>query len=819
MPLPTLYSKGILNSYNPDVRKEDLDQFEGIHFLMALLAYKLAKKNVNIHDRLLMFKSETGTGKSTAFVVETYRRFFGEYTAFPARQKAQVAGYREPIAFDFGVYDFPDDEWTITNRKAGIPNYPRTKNTVYCTQPKVLTAKGKAEEISSSEYNPDLVLSENVGFTTGNFKAHTTAPNSIMFATLGSFKTMIQNNTAADVCAKFAIVMIDECHILQKELEMSIQAVRTFVRENAGNPNTPLFIFMSATFDIAKYAAYLGTPKENSIFAKGSESKITHHFLEEDSADLIGDTVKKVWELHTANLGDKPTEADILVFVPDLSIGGKMILLLEKMDTKGELIIYTLAGEIVNKGGREVEKIEVMALEEVRKLEGKPNAVRRVTFTTSVAETGITIMALKYVIDCGFNKCSEYSATYDTQILLTKNVVKSAKEQRDGRVGRNFPGNAYAMYTRATYEQLPEYEYSDTYRSDITQEFMSIMYRAVPVDHLREPMNSTEFVKFCESCKDPDALRPTTDNNLCHNVYINSMVRESQIISVRPEENGGIDFVDEPPEMLNPLPQDSVILARSKMISLGLYATFAGLLASKMIRCTVEQARMLLTCVAYGVSLNDACSIAILSEKNKTFQVDPFVAKRNKLKGFYDRNAISKAVIKPANIKKYYFGDIRKFHDMVECDFIEGLLTYHYLASLVDKPTLSMKAFYEQLEKSGLKRVDIMYLLTDRFEIIETCERLGLRNDHPDIDFNAPNVIDHIARIKKLLWSGYKRNQAWHVRKSFYRTAAGMEIQAQFRTNLKPKMIIYNGISMREDSGGINYTATATMKSAMDGWL
>jgi HrpA-like RNA helicase len=823
MPLPTLYTKGVLNSYHKSVKKEKLDEYYAIHFLMELLNYKRTKAKVNIHDRLLMLKSETGTGKSTAFVVECFRRFLGKYDRFPAQQQDQVNSYKTKLDFDFSVFDYPDDEYTIANRSKNLMPISKKQHLIYCTQPTTLTAKSKSEEIATEVYNPDLELGTNVGYSTGSFKCRITEQSGVMYATLGSFTTLMKKQKNVDIIAAYDFIMIDECHIQSVELEVGMALVRTFLRDTAGIVEAPIFIFMSATFNIKEYAEYMGTPESNSIFVKGGVSKYDVIYSDKPSNNYIEDAAALAYKIHKDNPNDTDDECDILVFAPSPGECKKIASTLRALDIAKELIIYQLSGEIVNLGGTEVAKIEYLPLAEVRIMEENLTAKRRVTMTTNVAETGITIRALKYVIDCGFDKTSAYSAAYGMNILVTKNVVRSSTEQRAGRVGRNFFGYAYRMYTKETYDKLPEYSFPNTYSQDMSKDLLDVMYARVSSEYINDLLAYEQFASFKECCVDPQKLRLSADNSMCRNIYANTIISDSQTHSIDKyytDASGSVPFVDNPPELLHPLPQDNFVAARAKLISLGLYGTFAGYLVSKMSRVTVEAARMMVVCSSYGVSLNDAATLAIVGMSQGNYKIDQFTAKRMNLKGFYSRLNIAKKVVSESNIKRYFFGDIRRFLDIVCDDFIEAMMIFKFLIKMVknskgDKFNDLRKSF----EINGLKFYEFQHMLVNRLNLIQDCTSMGLANKHPDLDFSSPDIMNHIARIKRLLWAGYKNNHAFHKERNKYVTSAGVEVIANIVTKEKPKKIIYSALHMKENANDLMYNVGVVALSAMDGWI
>lgn len=832
--LPKLYLKGMLYPLNPKIKKTELDNYVAIHYILELINRKLNKEKINIHDRLLMLKSLTGTGKSTALITEVYRRFYGKkYSAFSGEVKETKLMYTTELPTDLSVFDYKDDKYTIANRNNEFEIINKKKHIILCTQPKVLTAKSKSIEIATEPYNPDLELSVNVGYTTGEFKQRVSDPKSIMYATLGSFITTMSMRTDKEICEIYDIVFIDECHIRSIDLDLSMLLIKEFLHRQAGNTAAPLFVFMSATFDVDKYADYMETPRTNGILVKGGESKYTTTFMKKPVHNYVSAAVNLVWKLHTENRDDKPEEADILVFVPDGMIGSDFQRALEKLDTKQELMIYELSGTIVKKGGDEVAKIETWSLDEVKKFEKKPNLIRRVTHSTNVAETGITITALKYVIDCGFDKSTSFSPQYGLSQLLTTPVARSAVEQRHGRVGRKFPGEAYSLYTKDTYDKLVEYYYPETYRNDISKDILNMFYSKISPEFINQPLEFEKIMKFTTACIDLEKLKLTKENFRCKNTYVNTLIENSGFVTVKDYLQSGDVFSPYPEHLLDDLPIDSFIYSRNKLLSLGLLGTYAGYLASKLPSraVNVEGARMILSCSAYGVSTMDALSIAVLGSSKKSDYIIPDGTARFRRIPKYNINEIIKQVIPNNIIKKYYFGSIDRFINILQDDFIEGLLIFRYIASVgrefhTSKKSKKMgaknqfKYINKKCESVGLNVKGIKEITSNRISLIKSCHELGLINNYPSCDFNSPDIINNIMRLKKCIYSGYKCNVAkFDETKGKYITSNGIPINILTNREYTANRIIYNSIFMKQAKREVYYSITADLIASMDGIL
>lgn len=853
MGIPTLYIPGSLQPLSNKIKKEELDEYVPMHYILEVIRHKTEKTEKNIHDHIFLLKSETGTGKSTAFIVETYRRFLShDYKLFRGDALEQVKSFIKPMDFDFSIYDFPDDKYTIANRKEGFLPVIKRQEIIACTQPKVLTAVSKAKEIAMESYNPDMELGVNIGYSTGNFKMSISERKGVKFATLGSFVQSMKIRSDKEIMETYVMIMIDECHITSKELYVGMAYIRTFLRKNAGNPMCPLFIFMSATFDVKLYGEFLGTHFENSVLVRGSESKYEKQFHEEylklrnidrpaEVKSLVEETYEKAIWLHENNKNDDPSQADILIFVPGMSAneGRGILKMLQAYEHVEEYIIYELNSQVVDKNDSSVAKIESMKLDEVKKIEGKPKAIRRITITTNVAETGITIKALKYVIDTGLNKTMLYSPNHRLKYLVSKNVTRSAVEQRMGRVGRDFYGYAYAMYSEELYKQLPEYEQPDMYRMDVSKDLIDLMFAKIGPEYIKHKMDFDKFVKFMGTCIDPAAPLCSKANDNCGSVYVNHMIKDSQLVP-NPNFYESEEITDHPVELLTKMPQDLYVSCISKITMLGFNGTYAGYLASRMNRSSIEGCRMMITAMGYGVSISDAATMSILMDSQFDYRVE-----------FRDSKSLSTSKVKypmfsyrkilteffsdsPSVLKEFCFGNVQDFIDMVQDDLIEGLIVFRYVVKLMRSITPAQIASFKPtrpheqktnrapsmlnvLERKcyevGINLMKMRHMLINRVALIAGCVKLGINNIHPEVEFGK-DIANDIARIKRCIYSGLKCNTLTKEGKK-YKTSTGVLLSAR----TKAKHVLYTAIKVMPNPQSIMFDVSAVGTCSMDGWI
>ncbi|KAG1404697.1 hypothetical protein G6F60_004143 [Rhizopus arrhizus] len=93
-----------------------------------------------------------------------------------------------------------------------------------------------------------------------------------------------------------------------------------------------------------------------------------------------------------------------------------------------------------------------------------PEGVRKIVFSTNIAETGVTISDVTVVIDTGMARTINYDDKRRVSRLLQKYVAKANAKQRRGRAGRVQEGICFHLFTKQRFEQMPDYEMPEILR-------------------------------------------------------------------------------------------------------------------------------------------------------------------------------------------------------------------------------------------------------------------------------------------------------------------------------------------------------------------
>jgi len=765
--MPTLLEPGNLvpQKWMSAGEKKRIMNVRPIDYLMEFIADRIAiNKNsfpvikpTGIGSRVIVLKSGTGSGKSTTIPPFLYNTFF-----------------------------------------------EHMRKNIAVTQPRILTAVDIPYQII--QYNKNLKVGENIGYQTGTISKK--IQKGITFMTVGTLLQHLKIMTDEELIAKYSFIIIDEVHERSLEVDSSLFYIKQFLSRNWNKPICPLVILMSATFDPDIFMTYYGCPKEHFIQISGSTYPIERHFAAHDVTDYVTYCVDLVEKLHIENYVDvieDKVSRDILIFVQGTA---PMAAITEKLHYLNAVILskslkeiqahideqqkkYTggkdrknknnqndkndqnkptyyiapiaLNKENFEKGGKDykdlfsdIKNIQVPIYDFT---EGKNGPVmtdtivewvqagRRVIIATNVAETGVTIDTLRYCIDTGWVKTSEFNPNFGCNMLLDKNVTKAAAEQRRGRVGRKAPGIWYACYTEDSLNNFPSLQFPDIVSSDISQSLLSIIIGET----------ETELIEIENGAHDADCFQM---NKFDQKWY--------KVASVKPFDASALDFVQYPSA-------DSVSYGIEKLYGLGFIdheykPTLFGWFASKFRKIKLENIRMILAAYQYGANALDILTIACCIEVGFNIGI-----KKRKYK---PRNPLG-----VTEAEAFYYYKLLFYDEFIEYLFIwyDFMSIIGKIGDILEKNTRSIKADKTKLmpmnylpkwcKENGFNIEGLMKIVSLRDELIADMLTMGLNPYYNGLDLprgtydlinilrrNLNEGIDEIRKIKNCIYEGYRFN-------------------------------------------------------------
>lgn len=769
-------------------------------------------KITGIGSKVSVFRSGTGTGKSTVIPPAIFNKFYDE----------------------MGV-----------------------RKTIICTQPTVASTTDLPFQVAM--YNKNLIVGETIGFQTGTLVRKPV--NGILYATIGILLQHMKIMTDEEFMNKYSFIIIDEIHTRSVEMDIVLLYLRKFLIRNYKEPNCPYIILMSGTFEPEIYMSHFECKEDCFLDISGYSYPIIDNYTKVDVSNYLEFACDLIAKIHIENLyeidtlfepfsketlsketnketlseeetheetneasAEEPSKVsifrDIIVFVQGSKQMMELINMIHKLNTdifsKSLDDVYSYKSDIDEKlkiyyGGKTEKKYylcPIAAISEniqnggidfqnmyseidsivipIYKFEDgeiteeilrKETASRRVIVATNALETGITIDTLKYCIDTGFVNESQFNPNFGVSVLLEKAVTKSSILQRRGRIGRKSPGEFYACYTKETFDSMFANVVPDILRSDIAR--LTLDSIIVETETTLEEIEHELYLKYNKeifengiSEKHSYAFQMNIFENRWYALKYNAKFNLSNIV-----------FVSYPSA-------DSFLYGFEKLRLLGLIdeninPTIFGWYCSKIRKLNIESIRMILASYHHEASTIDLITISCMlansndlginrrkytgqnlfnlhpdksEEYNRVIFADDFIDYLflwNRFIGYIDKNK---------NIMIEYFNDKKRSNNS------DLLLDKEAVATNIKKLSKSNINLVKNVEdwciENKISFDAMMRVVSLRDEIINDMINIGLNPFYNDSGINVVSLlkkninegINELVKIKKCIYEGYKMN-------------------------------------------------------------
>lgn len=783
--LPTLLVPGSLvpNNQNDRAMAEQLNEQKPIDYITTRIQGMLNHQPFNaFRDRVLVVKAETGSGKSTVMPAFIYKKF---------------------------IHDL--------GSKGGA---------IACTQPRVLTAMDIAKNQVAKQYSSYMKLGENLGWATGPSKKQ--ARYGLIYMTVGSLMQQMRTMKDVEIMEKYRFIIVDEVHEMSVDLAILINMVKNLFRRNSTNPKLPMLILTSATFDHEMFLRYFGISDAanhdpNYIYVRGSSYKRVAHYdlVEHGVPDVLEAMVNTMCKIHEENLDDKPGQADALGFLP----GGKEM---KEVTAKLEAINKELAAsgkpvfKVININREEINENTaayidtfIQADKQFVEIDGKVmTPIRKIILSTTVAETGLTIDTLKYVVDCGYHKGSEYNPHQDFSALIVRPATQSRITQRKGRVGRKFDGHFYPLYPEFMFNLLPKDNLSDVAIGDLSEYILPIL--AEQCDELHAVVD----------------VKPGTPLD-------KELERDFGVISIK-----NVDLVDIPPN-------DALNASWAKLYGLGFIKprladptwrwtlTRLGAMATRFTHVSCEVLRMIMAGYFWEYSVADLVTIAAYTM---------YLAGGGSMGA--SRAGPNWATVYRDGMPSHLYRDVMedtmymvKTRLLLADELLDGLVLITAAMNAIGKaePSEILAALETWCINHNVSSKAVLSTLALRDELLEQMITAGLDpflyGDRSLVSAEEDDFINTLTRAKYCIYEGYRLNLLeWSDGDNAYRSEKGLVVQVpplfsdtpKTRTEYekygvtlttRPKKLLYTKLMMKFDEKQKRYIVNALSTSALDGYI
>ena len=328
------------------------------------------------------------------------------------------------------------------------------------TQPRRIAALSLAQRVAEER---DCFLGGQVGY-------------SIRFEDVTSESTVIKYMTDGMLCmgalrdqhfGQYGIIILDEAHERTIHSDVLLAMVRRALRRR---PELRVVV-TSATMDCPRMAAYM-SGEVVEIAGSLHPVEVIYYRRHGQKGLLAGsrellylqDVIKKITEIHKLNTD---SEDGILVFLPgmeELCVVAKSRELLSLANLQTVLVHAALPVEL-----------QVAAFTTLP-------GIRKLVLATNVAETSLTVPGIKYVIDSGYFKESNFDPGRHMEEVVVTPVYSTQAVQRAGRAGRTKPGVCYRMYSEKDFLALRSEPVPAICRSDIVT--VCLLLKAMGVQNI-----------------------------------------------------------------------------------------------------------------------------------------------------------------------------------------------------------------------------------------------------------------------------------------------------------------------------------------------
>jgi len=311
-----------------------------------------------------------------------------------------------------------------------------------CTQPRRIAAMTVSRRIAEE-------LGAELGGAVGykiRFKDKTDPDAFIKIMTDGILLAQTQKDP---YLTEFDTIIVDEAH----ERSLNIDFILGFLKMLLRKRRNLKIVITSATIDTKKFSkAFDRAPV---IEVSGRMYPVEVRYPPIDSKD--GDK-------------DEPTHIEMAVQAVDK---------LQRQSPLGDILIFMPTEQDIRETrelikGRQYKNVVVRPLfarlsaaEQSRVF--ARTAARKIIIATNIAETSITIPGIKYVVDTGLARISQYTPRTRTTSLPVTAISQSSAEQRKGRCGRVESGVCIRLYPEKDFKLRPMFTQPEILRANLAE--------------------------------------------------------------------------------------------------------------------------------------------------------------------------------------------------------------------------------------------------------------------------------------------------------------------------------------------------------------
>ena len=316
-----------------------------------------------------------------------------------------------------------------------------------CTQPRRIAATSVARRIAEEMGEP---VGRSVGYKI-RFQDRTGPDAFIKIMTDGILLAEVQQDR---YLSEYDTIIVDEAHERSLNIDFVLGLLKTLLKKRRDLK----LIITSATIDTEKFSrAFDDAPV---IEVSGRLYPVDVGYYPDDplfatASDEPNDEMTHVETAVAAirRLKRHGPYGDMLVFMPTEQDIRETCEILEGDGAPGERVMPLFARLTAD------EQARVFARTKGRKI----------IVATNVAETSLTIPGIRYVVDSGLARVSQYNPRTRTTALPVEPISRSSADQRKGRCGRVENGVCIRLYSEEDYLSRPLFTPPEILRSNLAE--------------------------------------------------------------------------------------------------------------------------------------------------------------------------------------------------------------------------------------------------------------------------------------------------------------------------------------------------------------
>lgn len=316
-------------------------------------------------------------------------------------------------------------------------------------------------------------VGKEVGYSI-RFEDVSSAATRIKFLTDG---LLIREALVDPLLSRYSVIMVDEAHERSISTDILLGLLKKILKRrpelrvivsSATLQAQDFLDFFTRTSDEARSDDQAQT-KGAIISLEGRTHPIDILYLESPAEDYVEKAISTVFEIHA-----REQKGDILVFLTGRDEIEFAVNAIAERSAQSDPQSQALLPLPLYAGLTTEQQMYVF--------EQAPENMRKVIFSTNIAEASVTIDGIIYVIDSGFVKLRAYNPKTGIETLTATSVSKAAAAQRAGRAGRTKPGKCFRLYTEEAFMALPDANVPEIQRSNLAPFILQL--KALGVDNV-----------------------------------------------------------------------------------------------------------------------------------------------------------------------------------------------------------------------------------------------------------------------------------------------------------------------------------------------